>query len=105
LLELIHFDVFSPIKVPLKFKALYYVSIIDDHSKRTWTYFLRTTYEAFIRFKEFKALLENKFGRKIKVSLFSHDGLDVEALERLKEEEENPPQTLFSNTDDPRSKK
>jgi hypothetical protein len=60
-----------------------------------------------------------------------HDGLDVEALERLKEEEENPPQTfrssiwkisqpnmynyslfdfkwifsLFSNINDPRSKK
>jgi hypothetical protein len=73
-LELIHFDVFSPIKVPLKSKALYYVSIIDDHFKRTWAYFLRTTYEAFIRFKEFKALLENKFGRKIKVSRIDNGG-------------------------------
>ena len=34
LLELIHFDVFGPIKVALISKALYYISFIDYYSRR-----------------------------------------------------------------------
>jgi hypothetical protein len=67
LLDLIHSDVFGLVKVPLISKALYYVSFIDDYSRRTWVYFLRTKYEVFSWFKEFKSLLENQTGRKIKV--------------------------------------
>jgi hypothetical protein len=36
-LDLIHFDAFGPIKVPSISKDLYYVSLIDDYSRRTWT--------------------------------------------------------------------
>jgi hypothetical protein len=35
-LELIHYVVFGLLKVPLISKALYYVSSIDDYSRRTW---------------------------------------------------------------------
>jgi transposase InsO family protein len=45
----------------------YYVTFIDDHSRRTWIYFLKTKSEIFKRFQEFKALVENQTGRKIKV--------------------------------------
>jgi transposase InsO family protein len=67
LLDLIHSDVFGPVKVPSISKALYYVSFIDDYSRRTWVYFLRTKSEVFSQFKELKALLENQTSRKIKV--------------------------------------
>ena len=37
----------------------YYVTFIDDLSRKTWIYFLKTKGEVFARFKEFKALVEN----------------------------------------------
>jgi hypothetical protein len=45
----------------------YYVTFIDDHSKNTWIYFLKTKREVSKRFQEFKALVENQTGRRIKV--------------------------------------
>jgi transposase InsO family protein len=37
------------------------------HSRKTWIYFLKTKDEVFDRFREFKALVENATGKKIKV--------------------------------------
>lgn len=51
----------------------YFVAFIDDHSRKTWIYFLRTKGEVFDRFKEFKALVENHIGRNIKI-LHSENG-------------------------------
>jgi transposase InsO family protein len=47
--------------------CMYYVSFIDDFSHKTWIYFLKTKDEVFSRFHEFKALVENHIGKKIKV--------------------------------------
>jgi transposase InsO family protein len=46
---------------------VYYVSFIDDYSRKTWIYFLKTKDEVFSKFKEFKALIENLSERKIKI--------------------------------------
>jgi hypothetical protein len=46
---------------------VYYVSFIDDFSRKTWIYFLRKKSEFFDRFKEFKALVENQTEKRIKV--------------------------------------
>ena len=54
-------------KVPSLGKFVYYVSFIDDFSMNTWIYFLKKKYEAFDRFKEFKALVENQTKKKIKM--------------------------------------
>jgi len=51
----------------------YFVTFIDDHSRKTWIYFLKTKDEVFNWFREFKALLENMSGKKIKV-LHSNNG-------------------------------
>jgi hypothetical protein len=45
----------------------YYVTFIDDHSKKIWIYFLKTKSEVFKRFQEFKDLVGNQTGRNIKV--------------------------------------
>ena len=42
------------------------MTFIDDYSEKTWIYFLKTRDEVFIHFQEFKALVENSRGRKIK---------------------------------------
>jgi hypothetical protein len=46
---------------------MYYVSFIGDFSRKTWIYFLNTIDEVFIRIHEFKALVENRIRKKIKV--------------------------------------
>ena len=45
---------------------VYYVSFIDDFSRKTWIYFLKGKSEVFSKFKEYKALVENQADRKIK---------------------------------------
>ena len=44
----------------------YYVSFIDDFSRKTWVYFMKNKDEVFSKFKEFKALNENHTKKKIK---------------------------------------
>jgi hypothetical protein len=51
ILQLVHSDVFGPVSVPSLGKSMYYVSFIDDFSRKTWTYFLRKKYKVFERFK------------------------------------------------------
>jgi transposase InsO family protein len=43
------------------------VIFIDDYSRKTYIYFLKTKDEVFDRFKEFRALVENQTGRRIRV--------------------------------------
>jgi len=40
---------------------------IGDYSRKTWIYFQKTKDEVLNQFQEFKALLENQIGGKIKV--------------------------------------
>ena len=46
---------------------LYYITFIDDFSRKTWIYYLKHKDEAFEIFKEFKALVENHTRKKIKI--------------------------------------
>ena len=66
-LDLIHSDVCGPTSTLSLSGQEYYVTFIDDFSRKTWIYFLKTKGEVFARFKEFKALVENQTGKKIKV--------------------------------------
>ena len=45
----------------------YYVSFIDDVSRKTWIYFMKNKDEVFSKFKEFKALIESHTEKKIKI--------------------------------------
>ena len=47
----------------------YYVSFINDFSRKTWIYFMKNKDEVFSKFKEFKALIENHTENKIKTFL------------------------------------
>ena len=40
-------------------------TIFDDFSRKTWVYFMKNKDEAFSKFKEFKALIENHNEKKI----------------------------------------
>eukprot|EP00253_Pinus_taeda_P027262 PITA_27262 len=52
----------------------YFITFIDDHSRKNWIYFLKTKDEAFDRFREFKALVENMTRKKIKVLRLDNGG-------------------------------
>jgi len=67
-LELIHSDVCGPMPSSSISGYVYYVSLIDDYSRKTWVYFLKSKDEVFSKFKEFKALIENLSEIKIKIS-------------------------------------
>ena len=67
ILDLVHTDVCGPMSAASLSGYLYYVTFIDDFSRKTWIYFMKTKDEVFSRFQEFKALVENQTGSKIKV--------------------------------------
>ena len=54
ILEIVHSDLFGPMKVPSLGKSMYYVSFIDDFSRNTWIYFLKKKSEVFDRFKNLR---------------------------------------------------
>ena len=66
ILDLIHSDVSGWMSHVSLSGYEYYVLFIDDHSRRTWIYFLKTKSEVFKQFQEFRALVETQTGRKIK---------------------------------------
>ena len=58
-LELIHSDVCGLMPSISLSGYEYYVTFIDDYSRKTWIYFLKNKSEMFGKFKEFKAFIEN----------------------------------------------
>jgi transposase InsO family protein len=69
----VHSDVCGPMSTTSLSEYVYYVSFIDNLSRKTWIYFLKSKGEVFRKFKEFKALIENLSERKIKI-LRSNNG-------------------------------
>ena len=67
LLDLVHTDVWGPSPVASVGGARYYVTFIDDFSRKLWVYFLKQKSEVFQKFKDWKAMVENQKGRKVKV--------------------------------------
>ena len=59
ILEIIHSDVCGPMSSISLSGYAYYVSFIDDFSRKTWVYFMKNKDEVFSKLKEFKALIEN----------------------------------------------
>ena len=66
ILEIIHSDVCGPMSSSSLSGYVYYVSFIDDFSRKAWIYFMKKKDEVFNKFKEFKALIENHTEKKIK---------------------------------------
>jgi hypothetical protein len=74
ILDLIHTDVCGPMSSASLSGFLYYVTFIDDFSRKSWIFFMKTKGQVFQQFQEFKALVENQTGKKIKVLRFDNGG-------------------------------
>jgi hypothetical protein len=55
ILDLIHSDVCGPMTIASLNGYLYYVLFIDDHSRKTWIYYLKNKDGVLAKFREFKA--------------------------------------------------
>ena len=65
-LQLIHSDICGPLEVPSLSHTVYFLTFIDDFSRKSWVYFLKNKSEVFSIFKNFKSLVENESSKKIK---------------------------------------
>lgn len=66
-LELIHSDICGPITPTSNGGKRYFITFIDDFSRKTWVYLLQEKSEALSVFKQFKALAENETEMSIKI--------------------------------------
>jgi len=65
-LDLIHSDVCGPL--PHSIGGMhYFITFIDDHTRKVWIYPMRSKSEAYAKFREFKAAVELQTGSHIKV--------------------------------------
>jgi hypothetical protein len=66
-LELVHTDLCGPMQTDSIGGSFYVLTFIDDYSRMTWVYFIRSKSETFSKFKEFKAMTEKQSGHYVKV--------------------------------------
>jgi transposase len=65
-LDIVHSDVCGSMSTTSLSGYVYYVSFINDYSRKTWIYLLKAKNKVFGKFKEFKTLVENSIERTIK---------------------------------------
>jgi hypothetical protein len=73
-LEIVHTDLCGPMKKPSLGGRVYFLTFIDDYSRKTWVYFLKHKSETFEKFKEFKVLVEKQSGLSIKILRLDRGG-------------------------------
>lgn len=74
-LDLIHSDLCGPMETMSFGGARYFLTFVDDFTHKAFVYLLKTKDEVFNKFKEFKQLVENQKGKKIK-SIRTDNGLE-----------------------------
>jgi transposase InsO family protein len=66
ILDYIHSDVWGPSPTISYGGSSYFVTFIDDFSRKVWVYMLKGKADVFTIFKQFRDLLEKSTGRSIK---------------------------------------
>ncbi|KAJ9547336.1 LOW QUALITY PROTEIN: hypothetical protein OSB04_019879 [Centaurea solstitialis] len=102
-LQLLHMDLFGPTNVMSIGKKSYCLVIVDDYSRFTWVYFLRTKDETSGLIKTFVLRVENKTNLKVKVirsdngTEFKNADLNSFCEEKGIERQYSAPRTLQQN--------
>jgi hypothetical protein len=65
-LEIVHTNVWGQTHVSSIGGSRYYVTFIDDATRKTWVYCIRQKYDVFDTFKKWKALVENETKKRLK---------------------------------------
>ena len=75
ILDYIHSELWGSTRETSTGGGRYCLSLVDDYSRRVRVYILKKKNEAFEKFKQWKVLIENQTGRKIK-KLKTDNGLE-----------------------------
>jgi hypothetical protein len=62
-----HSDLVGPMQQALLTGSKYILVFTDDHSRKSWTFFLRSKDETFSRFRQFKERIEAETGNKMQI--------------------------------------
>lgn len=65
-LELVHTDLCGPMQTQ-SIGSFYFLTFINDFSRKVWVYFVKHKSETFDKFKEFKALTKKQSGKCLKI--------------------------------------
>ncbi|KAE8700517.1 hypothetical protein F3Y22_tig00110556pilonHSYRG00215 [Hibiscus syriacus] len=74
-LDYVHSDLWGPARTQTHGGGRYFLSVIDDYTRRVWVFVLKTKDEVFERFKDWLTLTENKMETKLK-HLRTDNGLE-----------------------------
>ncbi|PNY18017.1 copia-type polyprotein [Trifolium pratense] len=66
-LEVVHSDVCGPFDVKSLGGNRYFITFVDEYSRKMWIYLIQSKDEVFDVFKRFKALVENQSSKRIKI--------------------------------------
>jgi len=67
ILEVVHSYVCGPFEDHTIGENRYFVSIVDEHSRKLWVYLIKHKDEVFDVFRKFKTLVENQSEKKINI--------------------------------------
>ena len=73
-LELVHAYVWGRDQVKYLGGSRYYVTFIDDATRKTWFYCIRQKSDVFATFKKWKSLVENETGKTLKCLRYDNGG-------------------------------
>jgi hypothetical protein len=65
-LDVVHSNVWGPTKTTSMGGCRYYVSFIDDHTRKVWVYFMKEKSEVFTHFQNFRILVEKQTRLQVK---------------------------------------
>ena len=73
-LEVVHTNVWGTDQVQSLGGSQYYVTFIDDATRKTWLYIIRQKSDGFATFKKWKYLVENAIGKILKCLRYDNGG-------------------------------
>jgi len=65
--EMIHCDIWGPYCEPSSSGARYFLTIVDDYSRGTWLYLMKNKSDTQTKLRDFIALVDRQFGKKVRV--------------------------------------
>lgn len=65
-LDYVHSDLWGPSRITSHSGSRYFLSIIDYYSRKLCVFILKSKDEVFIKFKQWKIMLKNQSGKKLK---------------------------------------
>jgi len=65
--DLVHMDILGPYKIPTYKNHRFFLTLVDDFSRATWTYLLQHKSQAFTVLRQFYSYVYTQFDKKLKM--------------------------------------